>query len=283
MGTHSGKWAAVSGKSTVRNWTIEDRMALAKGYASNTAMGPVRKKGVRSWTGQFGFFGREPPEMPGELFGFVGYGAPDDDVSGTGQLYDGDAMVDSINQMWSWRDGQMLSGVVNFSGHLNLDIAEGAEVEDATAPDMEPVCGLIIEVDNGSGGYQEIPNLAQASLTISAANQSYSNSSTQVGGDCWTGRKAGPINMTLQLTQEDNERVENALQVGEEVAIKAWVNETEFWELLWLRVTGFSGIRADRETGAILAQTINLEMTAYGGSGALGNIIMPGGTIWWPF
>lgn len=280
-GTHSGKFARLGGVSTVRNWTIDDSVTLARGYASNTRWGPVRNGGVRNWTGQFEYFGKQPPAMPGDLVAILAYGAPNNDVSGTGQLYDGDIMIDQIVQNWSWRDGMMLSGSTNFGGHLVLDHPEGADPFDPTDPVMEPVCGLIIEGQWGSGDYVEIEDLTQATLTISAQNPTYVNSSSHIGGFCWTGRKAGPIDATLSLTQENDVRVNGYFDVGDNIAIKAWVSETEFWEILWFRVGGFTGIRADRETGAIIQRTIQLELNIWDGSGH-GAITLPDLTEWWP-
>jgi hypothetical protein len=47
-------------------------------------------------------------------------------------------------------------------------------------------------------------------------------------------------------------------------------------------VRDFSGITVNRETGAIIARTINVDMAAYYGSNA-GQILLPGGTQFWPF
>jgi hypothetical protein len=283
MGLHSGKWAAVNGISTNRQWTLNETQNPAKGIASNTGFAPKRSRGVSSWSGSYMAYGATPACMPGTLFGFVGYSAPDDDTSGNGQRFEGNALVDSIAITWNYGSGEYLGHVVNFSGHLALNTTVGAMPADASAPDMPPVA--LTKIQSGAPvapTYADIPNIVTATLTITSANQSFVNSSTIVDGVIWTGRKAGTVDWTLALSQQDNLRVSAPFNTGDNLSLKLFSDASLFWLLQWGHVREFTGVEANRETGAIVARTINIDMTALNTT-ALGTITEPNGTVWWPF
>lgn len=291
MGLHSGKWAAVDGISTVHQWTINETQAPAVGRASNTAMGPVRKRGIHSWTGSYQAYGAVPACMPGALFGFVGYGAPDDDVSGSGQRYSGNALVNSISLMWNWGSGEYLGHTVAFDGHLELSKTQGDMPADSAAPDMPPVALTTIKTGASGatvdGDYSVLANVVSATLNITMANQSFVNTSTVVGtgsnAKLWTGRKAGIPDWNLALAQQDNLRVGAPFDIGDNISIRLYADPTTYWLLKWGHVRDFSGITADRNSGAILARTINLDMNSIISGTTLGVVTDPTGTDWWPF
>jgi hypothetical protein len=281
VGVHSGKFALVDDMDTVRNWTINEQQAPARGIASNTAFGPLRRVGVRSWNGTFTRYGGLPLLMPGDLFTFRGYGAPVDDVVGSdGMVYDGQAMVGSVGLAWDWQGAGLLVETYNFAGHLALSKDDSAApFPDLVLPDPLESCGTKIQYSIGSGAYADFENLTAAQFTLNCALQAYVNSSTAN----WTGQKAGPIDWTLSLSQQDERRVAGVPDIGDDIRLKLFIDATRFWELLWGHVRDFTGIDANRETGAILARTINVDMTANTASGgALGSIDMPGATEWWP-
>ena len=224
--------------------------------------------------------------MPGELAAFVGYGAPADDSSGNGVRYSGNIMADSVAITWNWRTGEMISHTVNFSGDLALTIADGAEVVDAAVPDM-PSIALAAKPQwkpATSGALANFPNVAQITLTFSAANQAYINSDTVISSVVWTGRKAGPIDWTAAIVQEDDVRVGATVpQIGDDIELKLFINATEFWLLDFGHVRDYTGIAANRATGAILSRTVNVDMTAWAVDGvAIGKIDKPDLTTWWP-
>jgi hypothetical protein len=282
MTVHSGKFAALDGIDTVAQWTINHQQAPARGVASNTALGPVRKKGVSSWTGNYNAYGGIPVAMPGELIGFIGYTAPTNDISGAGMRYSGNVMIDSVAITWNWRTGDMLKHTVNFSGDLALARASGAQITDVAVPDMPSiaVCAKPTWKPAASGAHAALPGVGQITLTFTAANQSYVNSDTVIGGSVWTGRKSGPIDWTATVVQDDIEMV--APLPGEDVELKFFVDATLFWLLKWGHTRDDGGITANIETGAILSRTINFDMTGHDGT-ALGVIQKPGATDWWPF
>jgi len=285
MTVHGGKRGRVNGVNTMRRWSVSETERLAKAVASNTLLGTQRQRGARAWTGSYDSYGEQPiaGAMPGETFSFSAYGAPSDDISGNGLLYEGDCVVRQIQQKWDWKGGAILQHTVNFDGHLELDKVSGADPGDTVAPNCPMVGGTKITwAANGGTPETELPNLAQATLTISSAVSDYVNSSTYIGGTLWTGRKSGPIDWSLSITQEDDERLTGIFDIGDVVNLRLFTDSSLYWELTTGRVAGFNNIRVDRESGEIIGRTIEIEMNAYYGSSA-GHIKLPGGTTWWPF
>lgn len=279
MGVHGGKFGVVNGQSTVRDWSVNDIQTPAVARASNTKNAPVRKQGVHDWSGSFNAFGAIPVVMPGESFSFSGYTAPDNDVSGNGEVGAGTALVDSVVITWNWGSSEIVGYVVNFSGHLALTWSSSSH-SDLSTPDTPPVCGTKVQVDPG-GGYVDLPNLTQAVLTLSATNPTYVNSSTIVGGVCWTGRKAGPIDWTLALTQQDTQRVSGPFSIGDDLKFKIFSDATNFWDLWWGHIRDFTGLQVNRETGAVIQRTVNVDWNSY--NGGYGRVRKPAaGVDWWP-
>jgi len=281
MSVHSGKFATVNGEPTVGAWSINDDSDTKAYRASNTKGGTDRRPGITSWSGSFERFSGLPIVMPGTSFSFLGYEAPDSDVSGgTGQTYSGTALVDSIALTWNWQGGDLLKLVTNFSGHLALITAAAqAAVADNTASDARGIVEVTpptVQV-NGAGGQVAWPNVAQISLTISAANQPYVNSSTAGG----TGRKPGNIDWTLTATEQ--EVLRTLFNKGDIVDLKLFIDATTFWILKFGLVKGFTNIRHDRDTGAIISRNVQIDMKAFDAAGVVGQIRLPGASSdFWP-
>lgn len=287
MGIHSGKSGVVDGVSTVRTWSITDSMATHEYVASNTLYGTGRRNGVEEWSGSYGIYGHTPPAMPGELAAFVGYTAPDDDSTGPGLRYRGDHMVESLQVTWGWQGGDIISAVVNFKGHLGLTIDEpGAELLDLTVPRVPTSIGTKIQYSTDGVSFTEWTNLLTAQLTLSCKLQEYVNSSSVVGGRLWKGQKSGPVDWTLSVTEQDNRR--NIMSKGDSLVFRLFVDDSEYFELKWGKVGEFTGITVDRETGAIIQQTVNVSMDGFDPSqvtydpNSIGHVLLPDGTQWWP-
>lgn len=278
MSVHGGKFGIVNGISSVRQWTIQDQISLLKAVNSATKGASARRKGIRSWNGSYNAYGGLPSVMPGESFTFAGYTAPNDDVlASDGVKYSGTAFVDSVAITWNFQTGDILSHVTNFTGHLALTVASAAVITDATSPDLQETCGLKIQYDPLSGTFVDWGNVTQVTLTISAANQKYVNSSTNLSGICWTGVKAGVLDWTLSVGEQENIRTLFAL--GDNLKLKLFTTASLFWELWYGMVKEATGITVDIESGAILARTTNLEMNGYGP--AVGKIVKPGASAFW--
>lgn len=290
MGVHSGKFAAINGKRTMRLWTIDERVAQPRGAASNSLQGTFRARGVHSWSGSYQAYGATPDVMPGDEFAFVGFGAPGNDVDGgTGSRYEGNAVVSQVSLNWNWRAGALIGHSVNFTGDLDLAVSNsGAAVTDSSPPQVMETTGTKITFAYGDlGVYQELPACVSAALRLTLPVPTFVNSSTYVGGKSWTGAKSGaPLDWNLSIQQEDDERIDTTKiwQKDDVLKLRLYVNATAYWELKYGIAGDFTGVSWNRETGAIMARTLNVNMNGYyyGGAGT-GHITMPDGTTWWPF
>lgn len=289
MGVHSGKWAVLNGISTVRNWSINDTQALFKGVASNTGFGTATRQAVEDWTGNFAVFGHTPPVMPGDLISFLGYTAPDNDSSGVGWTYSGQALITQLALTWNWTPGEVLSQAIDFGGHLALTPNAGAsQITDTSAADLPLVAVTSIQysLDNGSTWVNWTTNsgVLQAVLTITTAPQVYVDSSTIVSERIWTGRKKSIFNWTLAVTEHEIDRTR--FTKGQQMLLRLFVDSTHYWELKWGKISGFSGIQVNAETGAIIQQNVDVEMNMSDDGivsstpGVLGHILKPDTTLW---
>ena len=281
MSVESGRLGLVNGESTVRQWNISRQGNPVSGIASNTRSGTVRRPGVNDWSGSFNNYGGVPLKLPGDTFTFDGYTAPDSGTGGTaGDVWSGNAIVDSIAMTWNWASGEMLSYVTNFSGNGELTVGTDTH-SDSTDPAIFIPCGTKIDY-GASASETEWDNLVQAVLTITAANVAFANSSTVASGSCWTQRKAGPIDWTLAVTEQNNAGLPSAIDIEESERFRLWVDSSDYWELEWGIVGDFSGLDVNRESGAIIQRTVNISMDGHDGS-SLGKIVLPGAsTPWWP-
>lgn len=286
MGIHSGKFGVVNGKSTVRDWSITDSMSPVRYSASNTKFGMGSRRGVESWSGSFNHYGHTPLAMPGDSFSFLGYTAPDDDVSGAGMRYSGTAFVESAVINWDWATNAIINGAIAFQGHMALTAEVGAQVKDQTVPTVPVPVGTKIEYSSDDGGtWTEWDNLLNASLTFSNALQSYVNSSTAIAGRLWTGRLAGGIDWALSVTEQDARR--DRFTKGDSLVFRLYVTDALYYELTWGQINDFTGLNVNRESGAIMQQTVGITMDGFDPAeaayaDATGSIFLPGGTKWWP-
>jgi hypothetical protein len=285
MTIHGGKFARIDDISTARLWSVMEQAAQPKAVASNTALGTARKRGVHSWSGSYQAYGATPAKMPGSVFNFEGYGSPVNDVSGAGLRYLGSAMVSQVVINWDWRTGAIIGHTVTFAGHLELTKQSGADPGDATDPDLPETTGTKIQWADSSlevPVYADLPNVTNASLSIRAAVAAYVNSSTYVNGRAWTGQVSGPVDWSLAIGQQDEERLTGIFDIDSVIELKLFTTDALFWQLKHGIVKDFTGITANRETGAIMGRTINVDMNCFYDE-ALGAVTRPDTTNWWPF
>lgn len=289
MGVHSGKFGVVhkivdSNRSAVeyiRNWSLEDTQAPESYYASNTRGGQFANQGVFDNTGSFSGFGGDPLLFPGDLFEFEGYTAPDTDVYNTaGDIYKLSAIVESLTITWGWGASQTLGWSIDFAAASSgLSIESGAAILDDAVTVPEKMCGLVVEYTDDTdapAAYAPWGNVITATLTFTAANQPYVNSST----GCNTYRKPGNLGWTLSLVEQRQD------QLQAKGTQHRWKIYTDFagdeaWILEYGMITGYTGLTVDRETGGIIQKTVNVTMQGSNGT-TLGQITRPSGAAVWP-
>lgn len=290
MGVHSGKFAVLDGVSTVRNWSINDQMAMHEYVASNTLFGTGRVNGVHEWGGSFGIYGYEPSVLPGDFFSFLGYTAPSNDTTGAGVRYSGSAVSENLKISWGWQGADIISATSDFKGHLQLLHGSGIERYDVAVPTVPSVIGTKITYSSDGVTFTEWENLLSAELTLSAKLLEYVTSSTVFEGDngleMWKGQKVGSKDWNASVTVLDNVR-EGVPQQGQSLIFRFYVSPTVYFELKWGKVQEFTGINADRETGAIYQYTVPIAMDGFDPEAvsydaSVGHVLMPSGTQWWP-
>lgn len=290
-GPYSGKFGVVNGISTVRDFTINDGHTPNIYSASNTLFGVSQARGVEFWDGNFNHYGHSPVVLPGEIFQFIGYGAPINNISGSGWRYVGNAICESAVITWDWTAGGILSVVENFKGHLNLTEqgAVGASISDESIPSIPHVACTRIDYSANGSDWTTWNNLAQAVLTLTCELQEYVNSSTTVddNGTCriWKGFRPGRVLWTLAVTEQELDR--SIFAKGDVLQFRAYVSDTEFYLLKWGMVNDFTGIQVNRETGAIVQQTVNIGMHGFDTSAgsyaaSTGQVLLPSTEQWWP-
>ena len=278
MTVHSGRFGTIDGIPAVRNWQINDDASLSAFANSATRRAQGRRKGVSQWGGSYGAHGAVPIVLPGELFDFLGYTAPDTDVEGTaGITYSGNAIVDSFGVAWDWAGGSVLAHQIGFSGNLALTKTPAdAAVLDASVSDPEYPCPTKITYSVDGITFTELTDLVQASFNIQAQNSAYVNSST----GCNTGRKAGLIDWNLSMTTENN-NLGGGLTKFTDYWFRLYITATTYYELKFGMVKSFSGLTIDEESGRIISHTINVEANAVKAGGSVGHILLPDTTLWW--
>jgi len=282
MSTIGGQFAAVNGHVGVRQWSIDEITEPARYRASHFRNGTQRVAGIKDFTGSFTQELPHPAStvMPGELFQFQGYTGPGTSVYGAnGRVYDSGAsgaIVDQVTITWSWSPGEpSIQTVVNFSNASSTGLTDSSTtaIADAGTEILPTICDLQIKTGTGVGTVWT--NWTQAVLTISANNPSTVNASTS----CWRIRKPGPIDWTLSVTEDDDEQ---KLTIGTDYRILLYTSATEYWELLWGHLEGYTGLNVDIDSGAIISKTANFGMVSHNGT-TLGSITLPGaGAAWWP-
>lgn len=277
MGAHSGKYGVVNGQEAVFNWSINDDATPAVVVDSSTDGATNRVSGINAWDGSFGQNLGQPSVLPGDTFTFTGFTAPDDGTpSGTGQVYSGSALCSQVAINWDWAGGANITSELTFLGHLALTLSTANH---ADAADSNPlsVCGTKIEYSSNGTVWTELPNISNATLTLSVATSDYVNSST----GCNTGRDSGPKDWTAAIVLDDTKRDASDIPAkGTQLWWRFYVDATTFWLCKWGTVRNFTGITVDRVSGAIVQQTMNVDMSVSDGT-ATGYVTAPDGTTDW--
>lgn len=285
----SGKYGAINGQSTVRNWNATITNTPYVYGASNTRAGKARTTGVFDWTGSFTQMLAVPTVMPGDVFTFDGFLAPNTGVWGTaGPTKTGDAIVENIVITWNWETNEPIMSVVNFAGVTPLTDATDT-ITDVTLTDLSVPQGLHmmygVEADAAADIFagtvgDNLLNLSKAVLTLTCTNNRFVDSET----DGWASRVRGTFDWTLDITQNEVALADRPFDVNDILTLVLPINDTEYWTFKWGRVINFSGVTVDMTTGTILTQTINMGMQAHTPTTVIGAIRAPGALAdWWPW
>ena len=285
----SGKHGTVEGDSGVyhqiRNWVLADSNTPQDRVSSATRGGHTRRLGVGDWTGSFVGFGGLPPleVFPGENVNLQLFAGPTSGVFGdTGLKYYGPSIIDSLSITWDFTPGGDVQWTANFSanGCLATDTDDIVETPEQCVSRM---CPLHIDVNDycaDDAVWTEWPNVKSMTLTFTADNQSYSNSST----NCCTYREAGNLDWILEVIDED---AAEYLVKDTAYRFRIYDTATTYWQVGFGLFHSMSDLNVDVFTGVIKSKTNTIAMngqTCCLGSGSLetGSIINPDGVTLWP-
>jgi hypothetical protein len=272
----SGQLAAINGVSNVVDWSIQRSRPLNSFKTSATGGGTRRSPGVGSWQGSWRAKGALPSAMPGAAITFTGYAGPSDGVSGNGFRYSGSAFVNQVVLNINFVTNEVVSHEVSFLGSLGLTVASGVAITDVTTPEEVAASQCGVTYNAGTA----LSDMTSVQLTITADVKQYVNSGTANE----TGRRGGKlIDWTCAIGVERTDRtLAEGLQLADlTIVVGPGVNDK--YVLAFARVQEYSGFTANRETGDIIAQTLNLAMDSNKESdGTLGSIVIPGATTYWP-
>lgn len=300
MSYHSGKLAVVGSVPAVLSWSIDDDSDTKEYVNSQTYLARGQLPGITHWSGSIEQNGSSPVSglMPGLVYAFQGYEAPDNDTaSGNGTIYSGNIMVERMTLTYNWETGEIEKLAYEFQGKLGLTFSTGqAALSDVSTPTyygckslpqpkiqvFEPPTDLSLPGPGNSSGLVNWPYVTQLTLTISCEIQAVVNAST----NGMTDRIAGPFSIEMSVTEQEVLKPLFDKDYIMEMQIPTKPDFSAYWDLKWLHVKNFTGIQANRETGAIISRNVNLLHTAYDYSSppVLGKIILPPGTgnDWWP-
>lgn len=262
----TGKLGAVNGVSEIANWQVSGQADLKEIFASSSKGAPITLDGNKDWSGSYKSYGHTPPVMPGEAFTFTG--SVDGSKGATGA-----AIADSITVTVNIAAAAPIEFTTQFSGNGALTLG-AAVATDVTAPNPPSSKGCKVATYNGTTE-TVLDNITDFTFTITAANQTYVNSST----NGLVKRLAGNITAQASYNQEcDNFDALPALNAENEY--RFYVTAATYWSFKWLKVDGHTP-NVDVETAKVLGSGVSLRFGGFSG-GVEGYIKKPGDVAFWP-
>lgn len=278
----SGRYGAASFGSvlsTIRDWRVGISSDLKTFIASNTHGGTGRRAGIFDWQGSFNQYGGMPVALPGDSGTFIGYPGPGDGIIGSnGPCATGPAVISQLQTTWNWMTNEIIQTAYTMMGDGPLTNSVDV-VTDASTPVTTKSSAAAAWAFTPVGGSLANYCIQQAVLTLMISQKEFANSCT--GG--WKGRKAGPCDWNLALTMDEADMTKLVGWVpGAFIAIKAYINATQFWDLKWGIIQDFVDYSVNIETGDIVSYTVNIAMATDDGNVTAGHIIAPDTTTYWP-
>ena len=229
--------------------------------------------------------------MPSEYFDFEGFTAPTTGARGALGITHAatNAICEEVTINWNWATCELLNWSMRFAAGEPIVIAHSTDTTvDAVVPDPPVICGTKVTLTSNDTVW---PNIVSASLTITANNPTYVNSTNQ----CITGRRPGIIDWNAAIVEQATGPSATlsasaclGTEVGGDTVLRLWVDASTYWDLWWAHLTSISDLRVDMDTGAIIEQTNNFAMNGFdigaSGDGRIGRPGEDGGSNpwWWP-
>jgi hypothetical protein len=236
-------------------------------HASNFKGGTGRGCGVGDWQGYFMAYGHTPPLFPNDTFTLVCSLDNTNSASGDAICTGIDIVVPNEPE----RDGKNYVFYRVYFGAMGADLTFGSSPPSTDVSQAAMFCasGLPLKLDNVAED-----EIIRSELRIRAAAPRYAKDTG------WYSRTAGNLDWELDYRRRISS-LGSLPAIGTLKVVKQYVTAALFWELSWGRVTEPFDVEIDRESNAIVAASVKLEMSAYYGT-SYGHINNPATTQCWP-
>jgi hypothetical protein len=289
----SGRHGAISVggavASTIKNWHVTVLNELKTYVASNTKAGTGRRPGLWDWNGSFEQYGANPCCLPGDTVNFIGYAGPSSGVPGSaGPCATGPAFIESLSTVWNWVNNELVQTTYNMvgavtgtgAGQFGLAFASNTII-DSSSPNVLASGLCLPPTVTKVGGSAGALCFEQATFTLTVPRQQFASSCT----GSWRGSKPGIWDWTLALVMDEADVSLVSFKPGDFVSVSLPIGSSSgagAWGLQYGIVQDFSDYVVDIETGAIITYTVNIAMSEDDGTGTIGSITAPSGTVIWP-
>lgn len=273
----SGIGGCVNGKGGIRRWSVNYSGGVQEYASSGTKGSKAQIKGIKDWSGSYDAYGHTPLVMPGDEFDFEGAGAEGALAPGAS----GPARCEEVTITVDIEGGTIISHVVTFSG--NGELSRAAITGTPGTDVLEPGVGgkVMIGAAAAAPSYAAVVDVRTVTITLRRETHPYASSDTGGWQERVVGNLGGEVSYTLYLDDFSTLPTE-----GDMKAVKVYVNETEFWEIIALMVASVGPLEIDRESGVPIGATVNLTFSGMYTTTTLndtqGKIDKPGVSNWWP-
>ena len=271
MSIRTGKDGSVDGISCLTQWQVSRTAALTKYAASCTDRGTGATSGNINESGSLSGLGGNPPITPGVPFAFVGIA---DQTPSEFRSYGGTVLPLSLSINCDKEGGGNINWSSNFGvqGELTPGTAAAAAI-DPSEYNVHPGASDVADASTlDTDGTDEVPiaGFRKWSLSISVPEKTYVQNGLVY-------RQAGNLECSVSIDVY-SEDLRNALTDPNTLRIlKLFVDDTDFWNLEWVRWSDASNFVVNRGTQDLMGYTLNAMWTSVSDQSALGHITRPGG------
>lgn len=267
-----GKYAYVNGVSCTQRWQTTQTGNAQEVQASCVPDGTEVIEGNLSETGSMGGLGYLPPMPTGEDFSFIGVASADTDFP---VYYQGDIVVSETTISIPVKANGPISWSSNFACQGILTKQTDEVYVDSTrsvAPSAK-YGKISIEGVFDSSTFTDV-TVQNISLTFRRAlADSVENGLVY--------RNAGNLSASLTFDIEDDDRNNALFILNSKHRVRVYVTSTLFYLFDCIHFGEKSNFTVDRTNNSLVSFTVNGMWSGVRGT-QLGQIVLPGGSVWWP-
>src|SRR5574343_306895 len=265
---------ANDGIPAVAQWEIEESADLKAIAHSGTDGAMQRILGNQDWRGSLTAQGHTPTKMPWDEFTFTGT------IDGTNGAT-GDVITTGITVNVPVEAGDSINHSIQFEGNGALTIGAVAATDALVTALRRSVSRKVSLGTLAASPSWPDYDIRPATLNLTAAASPYNDTGT----NGQTKRKKGNLDGTLAIQMYCDSFAELPTK-GTPYAVRLYVTDAQYWQLLWMRVAGVSGLMVDVKSKALIGATVNLALSVVediASTPTKGSITVPGGaSARWP-